>query len=277
MKKLGALILVLACINCSDQKEPRSELRRVGRGQNISGINNQGPSVNNPTQPPITFPNNQQMGGTPIAPNSAVWGLVAPQHNNLTYGSQSGMVHGHTIVRWFLAFDKLSLEDIGATTYSQDDSTYNLNCQQNQKCGIAICLGSYCDDTRNVPLEIGNGMPLPQAIQSGQGVQVQPNGLITLRIFDAYAEQTNPQTGQPYGSLDIYVPLAQNSYIQSNQVNLSFQDQIGSITMNGQIVGSQLQGYISYQNFTSHYDQSIGPSAVMGQFAINACAAFRCQ
>ncbi len=96
---------------------------------------------------------------------------------------------------------------------------------------------------------------------------------IRVAIWDTKAG-TQDGDGKIIPEYPIYMVGARGA-AGGNQVNLTFTDAYGTITIGGVINGGLYQGTISYQNFVhlSQYPQS----SLLGCFTINVCDFFVCQ
>jgi hypothetical protein len=92
--------------------------------------------------------------------------------------------------------------------------------------------------------------------------------------------------GSTYNDIQVNIGDGLPGYYQTtssasgNLVSVSFQDDYGSITLQGQLAGTQFSGQISYSNnfyiTPSGTEQSPGFSDVLGSFTVSTCSLFRC-
>ena len=104
----------------------------------------------------------------------------------------------------------------------------------------------------------------------------------TTKDQDTFYKKDCP-TGKTITPIPVFVKQSPNtdqtqSFIQGNNVKLTFQDERGYIQIEGTITGNQFNGKISFQNVTNYaQDTQWRASGQLGTAQISVCAMFRCQ
>ena len=121
--------------------------------------------------------------------------------------------------------------------------------------GIADATG--VDFTASFPFDSNNQLIAAQAS-------------ISIKIFDSYAKTTyNGQVVPPY---EVAFTQAKSGTINRNtrQINVVFEDEFGSITINGTFDGNMVTGKVSFNNYKSV--KGSPQSGQLGDFKIYQCA-----
>ena len=262
MLTLGFLTLILFNMGCPDKgSRPNPVDDRLKRTGGAAGNGATGTGSGVPSVPP--------------SPNSGgpAWGLVKVEQTQIQGGNPqtTNYYNANDVSRWFLSSD-FSFEDVGATTKDQD-TFYKKDCPTGKTCQVEFGV---------FQSTLGNNMLLQQAVQSNQIVQVT-NGVIGLVFFDSLVGDLDNTTGKTITPIPVFVKQSPNtdqtpSFIQGNNVKLTFQDERGYIQIEGTITGNQFNGKISFQNVTNYaQDTQWRASGQLGTAQISVCAMFRCQ
>lgn len=107
---------------------------------------------------------------------------------------------------------------------------------------------------------------------SSSGQIVSGSSYLEISIYDSYVGQMD-QSGNLIEPYVIYLDSVKSGTFTSStrQINVVFADQYGEISLQGRVQGTDLQGTVSFQNFTA-YDSSQPRSGMLGEFIIPACS-----
>ncbi|MFN7904020.1 MAG: hypothetical protein ACK5P5_02450 [Pseudobdellovibrionaceae bacterium] len=107
---------------------------------------------------------------------------------------------------------------------------------------------------------------------SSSGQIVTGSSFVELTIYDSYVGQDDG-TGQSIEPYVIYIESVKSGNFNSStkQLQVTFSDQYGEITLRGRVQGEELQGTVQFVNYTS-YDNSAPRSGTLGEFIVPACS-----
>lgn len=116
---------------------------------------------------------------------------------------------------------------------------------------------------------------LEGSLQFGSNGQIiADKASLRMKVYDSLAD-TPDTTGQPAGAYPIEFATAQSGQIESDgKFTVVFGDALGTLTITGRIVQSQVQGEIAFVNIKS-FNGGSGASGPLGSFAINAASFIR--
>lgn len=98
------------------------------------------------------------------------------------------------------------------------------------------------------------------------------NSWMVIEIIDSYARQGNVDP------IQIEIVGLSNAVSNGNNVELSFSDAYGMITIRGQTDQNSFYGQqISYRNTESFNREAQPASGILGEFQVSLCGLFRCQ
>lgn len=115
-------------------------------------------------------------------------------------------------------------------------------------------------------VELANGQKL--GVSNGV-INIAPNSEILVSVFDSYYTQQNLDPIPP-----IYLRQA-TGQISGNNVNITFSDSYGTITLRGTFSSSTFTGTFAYQTLRTHDGQQ-GYHGDLGNFSVETCKFFRC-
>lgn len=107
----------------------------------------------------------------------------------------------------------------------------------------------------------------PQGLSGAMSV-IAPNSQIMVLVKDYFQNQSSSQP------IPIYLSNATGE-INGNSVHLVFQDQLGTIELEGEYNQSTFEGDMYYDNY-KHYSGGTPAAGVLGHFSIPTCQFFVC-
>jgi hypothetical protein len=107
---------------------------------------------------------------------------------------------------------------------------------------------------------------------TSSGQIVSGSSSLEISIYDSYVGQSD-ESGIPIEPIVIFLDTVKSGTFNasSKQLQVVFADQYGEVSLQGRVQGTDLQGTVSFQNFTS-FDNSSPRSGVLGEFLIPACS-----
>jgi hypothetical protein len=190
-------------------------------------------------------------------PGSPTGNMAGPTYNN------------NSMVQWtqLSGYTQQSVVDFVSTGIPQSQVGNVVNCttQSGQPC--AVLLNISVNPMQN------NFNPLALTFMSGSQTSYQAvgTGLLTIAIYDSYSGGSNYPIVAP-----VTLQSGTMNYT-SNGGNASviFGDDMGNVTVAGNIQGTNFQGVVSFNNNNDvNTNQPIAEN--LAQFSMNICAVFQC-
>jgi hypothetical protein len=112
-----------------------------------------------------------------------------------------------------------------------------------------------------------------QARFTQQGQFISKDSFIEITINDSLVGAMDSETGEPIEPYVVFLDQAvQGNYNSSSgQYQMTFQDDYGSIVVEGSIQGTEFIGLVKFQNAVS-WDGSNGQSGILGKIRVPACS-----
>jgi len=210
----------------------------------------------------------QSQQSPPVLDQSkGLWGEIKPMSGDIeTPEGRTLHQNPNDVVRSFLSSNH-SPQTIGAVTKSADP-TFQLPCDEilpPNKCGVFF--------TMEPRVELEQELQIVDVVHARKRVSVH-SGVLRIVVWDSQLSRISAE-GRQYTPVPVALE-SDHSWIQSDQVNLEFKDQKGSITLTGILQGTRISGFIDFKNAEDYKHSSHGARGRLGEFAINACGIFKC-
>jgi hypothetical protein len=118
----------------------------------------------------------------------------------------------------------------------------------------------------------GRVAPSSGTLRNAQGynITVASNSRFVIQVFDAWAGNQSTTLIPPF------VFSSAQGTISGNQVDITFYDNYGSVTLRGQYDQSVFRGWMSYDNKIKYDGTQPGAAGELGNFEIATCEFFVC-
>ena len=112
-----------------------------------------------------------------------------------------------------------------------------------------------------------------QARFTQQGQFIAQDSFLEITIYDSFVGQTDSSTGEPIEPYVVSLEQAsQGSYNSTTgQYQITYQDEYGSVLVEGSVQGSEFVGVVKFQNFVS-WNGASGQSGVLGTIRVPSCS-----
>jgi hypothetical protein len=262
-------------------KDSKSDNVRGGNGRNgtiggsaLSGGNGANGSLNGGSTNGGTA-NGNNGGAVQANQNAGTMGLIIPEATTpqqpMYFADQMmGPQNPNDVMRNFVKTN-LDKSVVGSISPSDDP-----NSVVQQRCNTS---GINCELLiRSMPLTLG--MSLSQAMNSNAQVPIT-QGMIEINMFDSLvgtiAADGTPVTEFPI-KFDLSSPSSKNpvnqSYIQGHNLFLQFSDDLGTVTLRGNITNGLVTGSVDFNNTNDIANSGPGARGHLGSFKMNTCAIF---
>lgn len=162
--------------------------------------------------------------------------------------------------------------DVG---YIYDSSSQSGSVSFQQRVADFVSVGISPDSLGEVSGTYGDstGIQLRLKLRFSSGGQiVSGESFLELTVYDSYVGQSDG-SGNLIEPITVYIESVKSGTFNpsTKQLQVTFADQYGEISLQGRVQGEDIQGSVSFVNFVS-YDNSTPRSGQLGSFLIPACS-----